>query len=82
MSSDELPALNALERPCIPLAGFTHLSRLETAAVALMEAATAALEALTVGGGESVLPVISGSRGHSPLALGGSSPAPITAAAK
>ena len=77
MSSDELPALNALERPCIPLAGFTHLSRLrETAAVALMEAATAALEALTVGGGESVLPVISGSRGHSPLALGGSSPVP------
>ena len=51
-------------------------ARLETAAVASMEAATAALEALTVGGGESVLPVISGSRGHSPLALGGSSPVP------
>ena len=57
------------------LAGFTHLFWAR-AADASMEAATAALEALTVGGGESVLPVISGSRGHSPLSLGGSSPVP------
>ena len=41
-----------------------------------MEAATAALEALTVAGGEGVLPVLNGSRGHSPLSLGGTSPVP------
>ena len=44
-------------------------------ACASMEAATAALEALTVAGGEGV-PVINGSRGHSPLSLGGTSPVP------
>ena len=41
-----------------------------------MEAATAALEALTVAGGEGVLPVLNGSRGHSPPSLGGTSPVP------
>ena len=41
-----------------------------------MEAATAALEALTVAGGEAGVLPVNGSRGHSPLSLGGTSPVP------